>query len=335
MSSRRAVARVFVACVCLLGPLVASCSGPDHTPAAEAPHVRLGLSRENLSALAYVADEEGIFSDHGLDVELVEYSSSQIAYEAVVTGEVDAALCADTPIVLGALEGDLVTIIATVATDSNDIRVVARADAGISRPEDLEGKRIGTRQGTAAHFFLHNFLIVNGMSEGDVEVAFGSFEAVAHEVAAGQLDAAALRQPFISQLEEALGDEFVLFEQHGLYGKTMNLCVAPDTALADDTRAQLVRSFVDTERWLLTDTSTRAAEHVAASLDIDTDDLCDCMFSEGAVSLSQALVMTLEDQSRWAIGSGIVADPTPFDALTLIDTQYLDAVDPDRVSVIR
>ncbi|HAL29789.1 MAG TPA: hypothetical protein DCP20_03610 [Coriobacteriia bacterium] len=59
------------------------------------------------------------------------------------------------------------------------------------------------------------------------------------------------------------------------------------------------------------------------------------MFSEGAVSLSQALVMTLEDQARWAISADVVADPVPFDALALIETGHLDSVDPDRVSVIR
>jgi hypothetical protein len=48
------------------------------------------------------------------------------------------------------------------------------------------------------------------------------------------------------------------------------------------------------------------------------------MFSEGAVSLSQSLVMTLEDQARWATGSGIVSDPVPFDALALIETERFD-----------
>ena len=275
MSGRLAVVRAVLACACLLVPSITSCSAPDDAPLAEPACVRLGLSRENLSALAYVADDEDVFGEHGLDVDLVEYSSSQIAHEALVAGEVDAALCADTPIVLGALSGDPVTIIATIATDSNDIRIVARADAGISRPEDLVGKRIGTRRGTAAHFFLHSFLIMNGMSDPDVEVSFGSFEAVTEAVSTGRLDAAALRQPFISQLEEALGDEFVLFEQHGLYGKTMNLCVGNATPLSDDVQVRLIRSFISTEQRMLADSSTRPAEYVASSLDIDIDDLCD------------------------------------------------------------
>lgn len=186
MSGRLAVVRAVLACACLLVPSITSCSAPDDAPLAEPACVRLGLSRENLSALAYVADDEDVFGEHGLDVDLVEYSSSQIAHEALVAGEVDAALCADTPIVLGALSGDPVTIIATIATDSNDIRIVARADAGISRPEDLVGKRIGTRRGTAAHFFLHSFLIMNGMSDPDVEVSFGSFEAVTEAVSTGR-----------------------------------------------------------------------------------------------------------------------------------------------------
>ncbi|MBN2840153.1 MAG: NrtA/SsuA/CpmA family ABC transporter substrate-binding protein, partial [Coriobacteriia bacterium] len=195
--------------------------------------VTLAVSQAALSSLAYVARDEGIFERAGLLVTFTEYSSSQLALEAVLTGEADAALCADTPIVLAALDGRPATILATAATHSNDIQIVARADAGITVPEDVRGKRIGTREGTAAHFFLHGFLIKYGMSEEDVDVRFDSFESVTAALIAGELDAVSLRQPFTSQLAAALGDDFVLFEEHGLYDKTMNLCVRADSTTPD------------------------------------------------------------------------------------------------------
>lgn len=297
--------------------------------------VTLGVSQESLSALAYIARDHGIFEANGLDVEFIEYPSSQLAHESLVAGQVEAALCADTPIVIGALQGHPVRIIATASTDANDIKVVARSDAGIETPRDLDGKRVGTQRGTAAHFFLHSFLIKNGMSEADVDVRFDSFAAITEELVSGDLDAVSLRQPFIGQLHEALGERYVLFEEHGLYGKTMNLCVAQDGTLGPEVKARLVRSFIDAEQQAVSVDIGQTNAEVASALRIAPDELCDCMFVEGAVGLRQSLILTLEDQARWVRDSGLVEAPMEFDSLAMLDPGPLDAVDSDRVTILR
>lgn len=331
--------RAFVrtcACIALAAlTLTSGCGTTDPEPPANTLPVTLGVSRESLSGLAYVARDHGLFEASGLEVTFIEYSSSQLAYQALVAGEVEAALCADTPIVVGALAGSPVTIIATVSTDVNDIKVVARADAGIDTPDDLAGKRIGTQQGTAAHFFLHSFLIETGMAETDVDVRFDSFAGVSESLLSGELDAVSVRQPFIGQLQEGLGERFVLFEEYGLYGKSMNLCVAPDQSLGADVKERLVRSFIAAEERATSVEMEQTIDEVSAALRIAPAELCDCMFVEGIVGLRQSLVLTLEDQARWVRGSGLVADPVTFDSLSMLDPGPLDAVDADRVTILR
>lgn len=324
------------ACVALAALLTAAGCGEtvSETPGDTLP-VTLGVSRESLSALAYVARDHGIFEANGLDVDFIEYPSSQMAHESLVAGEVETALCADTPIVIGALGGHPVEIIATVSTDANDIKVVARSDAGIAVPGDLAGKRIGTQQGTAAHFFLHSFLIKNGMSDVDVDVQFDSFAVITDSLLGGDLDAVSVRQPFVGQLHEALGDRYVLFEEYGLYGKTMNLCVASDDDLTLEVKERLVRSFVDAEQQAISVAIEQTNAEVAAALKVDPSELCDCMFVEGAVGLRQSLLLTLEDQARWVLGSGFVANPVEFDSLSMLDPEPMDAVDADRVTILR
>ncbi|MHB1135536.1 MAG: ABC transporter substrate-binding protein [Coriobacteriia bacterium] len=335
LSGARALLRLF-ACATLAVLLLASgCGEGEPEPPADTLPVTLGVSRESLSALAYVARDHGIFEANGLDVDFVEYPSSQVAHESLVAGEVEAALCADTPIVIGALGGHPVEIIATVSTDANDIKVVARSDAGIAEPADLAGKRIGTQRGTAAHFFLHSFLIKNGMSEVDVDVRFDSFAAITESLLAGDLDAVSLRQPFIGQLHEALDDRYVLFEEHGLYGKTMNLCVAPSGDLDPEVKQRLVRSFIDAEQQSISVELRQTNSEVAAALRVDPSELCDCMFVEGAVGLRQSLILTLEDQARWVMDSGLVVAPVEFDSLSMLDSGPMDAVDADRVTILR
>ncbi|MDO8881101.1 MAG: ABC transporter substrate-binding protein [Coriobacteriia bacterium] len=333
---RATTALIVVSLACAVMPTLGGCDRLSPEPDVAPIPVSLGVSREELSALAYIARAEGLFAGAGLEVDFKEYSSSQLALEALLAGEVDAALCADTPIVLTSLGGKPVRIVATAASDQSDIRIVARSDAGISEPADLRGKRVGTREGTAAHFFLHGFLIKHGMSESDVEISFDSFEAVTAALIDGRLDAVSLRQPFVSELEDALGDDFVLFEEHGLYEKTMNLCVRPDDASpAAETLQRLIEALLEAERVGVADTTGRTREELADALGISTDQLCDCIISEGAVGLRQSLVMTLEDQARWAAGAGIVDPGVHFDFLRLLDTRLLDAVAPERVTVIR
>jgi len=315
--------------------LAPGCGEAESKPPVDTLSVTLGVSKESLSALAYIARDHGIFEANGLDVEFVECPGSQFAYESLVAHDVEAALCADTPIVVGALMGDRIEVIATTSTDANDIKMVACSDAGIRDARDLEGKRIGTQYGTAAHFFLHSFLIKNGMSETDVDVRFDSFAVITEALISGDLDAVSLRQPFIEQLREALGDRFVLLEEHGLYGKTMNLCVTPGGDLEPEVKQRLIRSFIGAEQYVLSVPVEQTNTEVSAALGITPTELCSCSYVEGTIGLQQSLVLTLEDQARWVVSSGIVAEPVPFDALAMLDLGPMDAVDPDRVTILR
>lgn len=330
------IARLMVAALCLALTLpVAACKDEPAVP-ADVRSVTLGVSRESLNALAYIARDEGLFEQAGLDVELVEYDSAQLAFEAMLAGEVDAALCADTPIVTAAITGQPFRIIATVGTDSNDLRIIARKSAGVGGPEDLRGKRVGTRQGTAAHFFLHVYLTRYGMSDDDVDMRFDSFEGVTAALIAGDLDAVSLRQPFISQLEDALGEDFVMLEEPGLYGKTMNLCVLADEEGIDaETQRRFIRAFILAEEAGVADTSGRVVDQVADDIGVHTDDICSCIVTSGAVSIQQSLVLNLEDQVRWAMESGLATASAAPDMLSFIDAGPLDAVAPDRVTLIR
>lgn len=325
---------VIMCCALLAG--AAACDERRFAAPDDSRSVTLAVSGEALDSLAYIAREESLFEQEGLDVELVEFESAQAALDALLASEVDAALCADTPIVTAAIGGKPVRIVTTIGAHANDIKIVARSGAGIGEPADLRDKRVGTRQGTAAHFFLHVFLVKHALADTDVQLTYDTFENVTAALIAGELDAAAVRQPFISQLEEALGDEFVLFEEEGLYEKTMNLCVLDGGQGPDvETKKRLVRAFIAAEEAGVADVTGRLHTEVARVMGIPEDDLCDCIIVYGGVSLRQSLVLGFEDQARWAIDSGLVSAPEALDMLSVIDATALDAVDPERVTVIR
>ena len=176
---------------------------------------------------------------------------------------------------------------------------------------------------------------IPGRAEALAEKFGGKVCQSAEELIAGDLDAVSLRQPFIAQLHEALGDRYVLFEEHGLYGKTMNLCVAQDDTLDSEVKERLVRSFIAAEQQAISVDIDQTNAEVASALRIAPSELCDCMFVEGAVGLRQSLILTLEDQARWVRDSGLVEAPVEFDSLDMLDPGPLDAVESDRVTILR
>jgi NitT/TauT family transport system substrate-binding protein len=290
----------------------------------------MAVSEEYLSALALLAEERETFASHGLDVTVTRYSSSQLALEALRDGQVDVATCADTPIVLAALEGDSPRIIATIGSSANDIKVVARADQGIVSPEDLRGARIGTRRRTAADFFLHTFLGKHGMLEQDVEVVHGSFDESADALVEGTLAAATLRPPQLGDVQQRLGDGAVTFEEPGLYVKTMNLVISDSVSI--DTCIGLLASLIAVEPEAGSHLCEDAADELAAILDTDAESVCDSLRSnEYKVRLDQSLLLTLEDAARW--GAGPNTDLPDFLSQLCLDP--LDEIGPGRVSVIR
>jgi len=96
--------------------------------------VTLGLARESLAALAMIAQARGFFSQAGLDVQIKEYKSGQLALAGFLAGESDLATTADIPIVFESLQRQDFGIIATIGSSDNEPRVIARKDRGVNLP---------------------------------------------------------------------------------------------------------------------------------------------------------------------------------------------------------
>ena len=332
---RSRYARIAIA-VLLVVAVAPGCDapGPQLDGDAELIPLTIAVSRECLAATVFIAEERGAFAAEGLDVTVIEYASSQPCMEALLAGEVDAATSADTPIVFAALDGARFDVLATIASSDNDIKVVVRADREIDDPRELRGRCVATAPRTAAHAFLATFLSRHGLLAEDVNLCLEPFDVVAEGLTSGQFGAAALREPFVGELVESLGDELIVFEEPGLQLKTMNVCVSPE--LDPAVRVRLMRALVASEPATGAEVCDEAVAIIAERLGFDPEDACETLcVGEYRVRIDQALLLALEDQARWAIASGLTAAENTPDFLERFDLGPLDAVDPYRVEVIR
>lgn len=307
-------------------------AAPD-TPTRD--QVRLAVALQPSSALAIIASENGYFGDEGLDVTLSTSVSGKRALAALLVGEVDAATTAQVPIVLAAFEHSNFSTVAAIASLTNVERVVARADRGIAKPADLRAKRVATQRGSAVHFFLHMFLLKNGLSEKDIELSFLKAEELPGALERGTIDAFSMREPYVSQATALLGDRAVVFMEPGIYFRTEHLAVSNHyITLKPGGVHKMIRALLRAEEFARTDPEG-AVRIVAAALKVRQSKLASSWPEfRLKVGLDQSILSSMEDQAMWAIGARLT-DKSQFpNFLPFIHVECLEAVRPEAITVI-
>ncbi|MBI5682078.1 MAG: NrtA/SsuA/CpmA family ABC transporter substrate-binding protein [Deltaproteobacteria bacterium] len=298
--------------------------------------VRIGLPLQQQSSLAIIAAEKGFYSKEGLAVTVKEYPSGKRAVEGMLAGAVDVASTAETPIVFASFERQDFSIIASIGSSGDLMRIIARKDKGIQKPGDLRGKRIAVQKGSATHFFLHIFLLKNGLSEKDVNLSFKKVEELPEALASGEIDAFSQREPFIGEAKGLLGDNAVVFAEPGIYFLSEEM-IALNSLIKDKPEVinRLLRSLLQAERF--------AREHPDQAIKIVSNKLKSSESEISAlwngfdftVSLKQVIFNILEDEARWAINSKLTDKTKVPNYLNFIYLKGLEAVKPEAVTIIR
>src|SRR5919202_3643931 len=97
----------------------------------------------------FMAQQEGLFKKHGLDVELIHIPSSSRAIQAILAGEIAFSFMDGNNEVQANLKGANLAMVAG-ATNRMVFSLMSRPD--IKRIADLRGKKIGiTRIGSSTH----------------------------------------------------------------------------------------------------------------------------------------------------------------------------------------
>ena len=311
------------------------CSGgndPDAPTVCET--LSIGVPQEPLGTLIVVAREKGYFADAGLDVKVVDtYPSGMRALQGMLDGEVDLTISSEVPLVVQAFTHDDFRILATIGMSDNEPRIIARKDKGIEKPADLVGKTIATQRASAVHYFLHLFLLKHGIE--DVEIEFLTAEELPQALADGNIDAFSMREPFIGEAKQLVGDNGIVFQEPGMYLKTMNLVALQ--RLIDErpgTVEKVLRALVRAEAFFR-EHRDEAVATVAAKMKTDAGQLGKVLQDvELEVALSHALVVALEDEARWAIDNKFTEKQDAPDFRKLIFADSARVVKRSAVTVI-
>jgi NitT/TauT family transport system substrate-binding protein len=306
-------------------------------PVALAPMTMcMSLSIGVLPALALA---DGEFAALGLGVTLVHFATGRDALAAMLDRKCELATSAETPIVLAAFDRSELRILTTTSVSHQADRIVTRKRSGIRSIADLRGKRVGLVRNTSSAYFFDRLLIAGNIDRHSVTVMlFESPATLTDALVHGDgLDAVATWQPVNWEIMRQLGDDGAEFSAPGVHLQTGNLATRNNVLAGRqaDLRA-LLRALLRAEENAARD-PVRAKAAIARTFDRDqaaTDELW-ASAGEFRVALTQAFLLQLEDEARWAVGDRLVRDSMRPNFLDVIATASLLAVAPDRVTIYR
>ncbi len=124
----------------LLAALALILSRPGPAGAADAVRLQLAWKHQFQFAGYYAALHKGFYRAAGLDVTILEGGRGRFAREEVLAGRADFGV-AGAELLLQRAEGSPFVVLAAIFQHSASI-LLTRADAGISHPQDLIGRRM-------------------------------------------------------------------------------------------------------------------------------------------------------------------------------------------------
>ncbi|MFG1677527.1 ABC transporter substrate-binding protein [Micromonospora sp. NPDC049282] len=200
--------------IALTGCTDSDASAPSDQNSGELRPVRVAALPITETAALWGGIKAGIFAERGLKVEVLPAQGGAQAIPALTNGDIDFAI--GQP--FGPFRADLrnlgVVIIGNYASsyaDGDDINaVVASAKSGVKRPADLAGKRVAVNSlGAAGDVTIMAAVEKDGGDPSKVKFVEVAFPDAPAQLQAGNIDAAWVPEPFVTQLRSR-GDTVVV-----------------------------------------------------------------------------------------------------------------------------
>jgi ABC-type nitrate/sulfonate/bicarbonate transport system substrate-binding protein len=300
--------------------------------AAAAESLRIAASRAPVSLPLYVAQRRGFFADEHLEVVITDCIGGTRCLRQVLDGKADIATTSEMPVVLQAFARADVAILATMAHATDNLKLIARKASGVTRSEQLAGRKLGVIAGTAAQYLLETHLLNVGVDPHGVTLVPMQAEETVAALASGRIDAVAVWEPFGYAALYGVDAVGVRLPLSGGYIETYDLVGRRTLFVArDDALVRLLRA-VDRAEGFIQAHPGEAQAILREQLKLDQHFVDWVWGGLGfRLSLDQALLTTMEGEVRWAQREGHVAGGARPNVLTLIHPGPLRAVRANAV----
>ena len=201
MASFRTIAAAASALALIIGM-------PQIAAAQALPKVLIGCTATSDCASAMVARDEGLFTKHGIDGEMVLIGINSNIPGAILSNSVQIGGPTSTVFIQAADGGlDLVAVAgASVMSNVSNTNIAAFARNGveITKPSDFVGKKVGAPGlGAFLHVLFRKWLVENKVDPRQVNFVEVTFPTMMDTIRAGTVDVVLTAEPFVTRMTQA------------------------------------------------------------------------------------------------------------------------------------
>jgi ABC-type nitrate/sulfonate/bicarbonate transport system substrate-binding protein len=327
-----AIGAVLIAITLIAGSVIIIDQHKDQSRPLQ--NITIAVPTLEQNALIYLAEDQGLFTDNGLNVTINYYDSGVTALNAAIAGKANLSVCAEFPFVAAEFNKQPISVIASIDKFENEA-IIVRTDHGISSPGDLRGKRIGVVKQTTAEFYLGRFLDLHGMSIQNVTLV-GISPAQSHDaIANGSVDALIIWQPYVDQIQKSLSNIEVWPAQSSQ--ACYAVLSARDDWLAHNASAadRFLSSLAQAENYLVH--NPEKAESVVRDKMAYDDAFMAVIWPKNNfhLDLDQPMLTAMKDEAQWMLKNDLAAADQMPDLTNRIYLDSLQRVSPESVSIVK
>jgi len=297
--------------------------------------LRIGVSETILSLPLYVAEHEGFFKKHGVDVQLVKCVGGNRCMRNMLNGETELSTATELPVMFNSFERNDFAILSSFVSTSTDVKILAKKSANVLRAADLQNKTVGYIEGTASQYVLDLVLVYSGIDPSTVSLKAVTPEKALSAIASNEIEALCIWEPFAARIQREFGAGVQLVPAPKLYTENFNLIALNSVIKArPEELLKVLHALKDSTDFI--ETHPDKAKSLLAKRFVLPRVIVDNIFGDYRyrLGLNRSLSRTMEGQARWALREGYVnrtlSQPN---YLNYLNSSLLRKVDPNLVSL--
>ena len=282
----------------------------------EKDSLKIGSLPRIFDLIAYVAQQEGLFEQHGINVEIIPFRSEIEMNSSLLSGELDGIIN-DTFLAVNLNKQEKTSKLVGACVMPRMVEIVASSGSGIIGPAELKGQEIAVSTSTIMEYALDRLLMTNGVDSKEiVKVNVPSMPLRLETLVQGKVPAAILTPPLsdmavlsggrviINDMEEPFAGPGLIFSLDALKNKSdaISQCIQ-----AWQQAVELINANPEKYQGLLNEVA-RVPESV--SLDVPA-----------FPKLELPSVAAVESVVDWMIASEMMSQPITYEEV--VETKYL------------
>jgi len=284
---------------------------------AEKEVLKIGSLPRSFDMIAYAAQQEGLFEDQGIEVEIIPFRSGIEMYTALTVGELDGIIDDLFMAVLLNKESETVKVVGW-NTMPRMTQVVAAPGSDITSPEDLKGKEIAVSVNTLMDYALDRLLMKEHLSSEDIDkVNIPVMPLRLEAVSQGQVSAAILTPP-LSDMAVFNGGRIIIEDTEPFAGPGLIFSIE-----ALDNKSDAIDRFI--QAWQQTVDLINAEPGKYHGLLVEVARAPEAVSESFKVTAFPALRLPTESEVdsvvSWLLGENIINEPIPYSQV--VNTTYL------------